>query len=143
MSLFEKMGDPDWRGDGYAKMPDHATMSSAPAQRCIVFKDKKPWLMLPDGYTEDGRSKMRLVPINSPEAKGQTSWEQAIPLTGVAIEELATPEGRRRAQKTLSDNADKLRGILRSDRNTAQGWRQLKPRSPSSSLDSGNELAGK
>jgi hypothetical protein len=130
MSIYEKILDPKWKGDAYAKLPDFSSMSVGAAQRCIMFRDKKPWLSIPDGYTDDGRAKIRLVPLNSPEAQGKTSWEQAIPLVGVAMEQLSTPEGRLQAHPTLSSNADKLRSILRSDRSTAQGWTQLKPQNP-------------
>jgi hypothetical protein len=137
-SLFEFTSNPNWRGDGYGKLPDGTSMSNALTNRCIMFRNGTPWLVLPDGYTEDGRSKIRLIPLNSSEAKGKVSFEQPIQLMGVSIEQLARPQGRRLVQKTLSDNADKLRDILRSDRNTAQGWTQLKQRIPASTqnLDS-------
>jgi hypothetical protein len=130
MSLFEKMNDPNWQGDAYAKLPDGASMSVAATNRCVVFRDKKPWLVVPDGYTEDGRSKIRLIPLNSAEAQGKVSFELPIKLVGVPLDQLATPQGQQANQKTLSDNADKLRSIVRSDKRTAQGWRQLKVRNP-------------
>ncbi|MBZ5524738.1 MAG: hypothetical protein LAP21_21070 [Acidobacteriia bacterium] len=139
LSLFELASDPAWQGDGYAKFQDGTSLSNTVTNRCIVFRDKKPWLIVPDGYTEDGRSKIRLIPLNSPEAQGQVSFEQPIKLIGVPLDQLATPEGRQANQKTLSDNADKLRSIVRSDRRTAQGWAQLKVRNPLRSRRSGNK----
>lgn len=143
LSMFEKMMDPKWKGDAYAKMPDGASMTAAASNRCIVFRDKKPWLVLPDGYTDDGRAKIRLVSMNSPEAQGKVSFEQPIKLIGVPLDQLATPEGRQVNQKALSDNADKLRSIVRSDRHTAQGWTQLKVQNPSHSQRFGNEQSGR
>lgn len=75
ISLFETVSDPAWQGDAYAKLVENATLTNVPSSRTIVFREGRPWLMVPDGKTEDGREKWRLMDLKSEEAQGRTSFE--------------------------------------------------------------------
>jgi 20S proteasome alpha/beta subunit len=90
LSFFEAMRNKDWPGDAYSKFPENTTVTVTATSRAIVFKEGKPWLLVPDGKTDDGRAKLRLVALNNPEAKGLKSFE---PKTDSPLPEILCPCG--------------------------------------------------